>query len=71
MTSSLLMKAAYYVHGAIAPCLPVAISPESKQTIRQWIARVDDVLDNVMEVPMLIPGSEELVSRSVSKKKCN
>jgi len=63
------MKAAYYVHGAIAPCLPVAISPESKQMLRTWIARVDDALENAVEVPMLIPGSEDLVSRSGNNKR--
>lgn len=64
----MLAQAAYYVHGAIAPCLPVAISPESKQTLRRWIARIDDALDSVVEVPMLVPGSEELVSRSCKSK---
>lgn len=68
MTGSFLMQTAYYVHGMIAPCMPVGLSPESKQTIRGWIARVDDVLDSVVEVPMLVPGSEELVSRSNGAK---
>lgn len=65
-----IMQAAYYVHGAIAPCLPLALSPESKQALRRWIAQLDDALDSVVEVPMLIPGSEELVSRSSKSKTC-
>ena len=67
-SSSPLLRGAYYVHGLIAPCLPVALSPEIKQTFKRWIAHVDDALDRVVEVPMLIPGSEEFVSRSNKSK---
>lgn len=34
------------------------------QVIRGWIAQVDDAIYRAMEVPSLIPGSEELISRS-------
>lgn len=63
---SLLMRAAYCIHGLIAPCMPesLALSHASKCSIRRWIAQVDDAINNAMEVPMLIPGAEEIVSRT-------
>jgi hypothetical protein len=33
------------------------------QAIRGWIAQVDDAILSAIEVPSLIPGNEELVSR--------
>lgn len=62
---SLLMNTAYFVHGILAPCLPVAISPVTKQTIRRWIGKVDELLDSASNACVLIPGSEEYyLSRS-------
>lgn len=61
------MTTAYYVHGIIAPCLPVALSPETKQTIRGWIGKMDDLMDSsTYNAAVLIPGCEEYASRSCS-----
>ena len=65
-----LMRAAYFVHGAIAPCVPEAmrLSPESKQAIRRLIVRVDDAMvegsSRMISMDMFIPGTEELISRN-------
>lgn len=42
--AGILLTAAYYVHGAIAPCLPYAIPLEQKQKIKRAITNVDAAL---------------------------
>jgi hypothetical protein len=73
-----LMRAAYAVHGAIAPFVPTSLqlSAGTKQTIRRWIVRVDDTLlslnnnsSEAVGMMMLhdvsfVPGTEELMSSS-------
>lgn len=63
-----LMRAAYYVHGAMASCMPSSaqLTPESKQLIRRWIVRVDDALNASSSTCMdvFIPVTEEVAKHS-------
>ena len=50
----MLLNAAYYVHGAIAPLLPVQLSPAAKQTIRECIEHVEDCISCVFTIPLAV-----------------
>ena len=50
----MLLNAAYYVHGVLAPILPVELSPGTKQAIRNCITHVEDSISCVFSVPLAV-----------------
>lgn len=50
----ILLNVAYYVHGAIAPILPLQLSPETKQSIRECIEHVEGSISSVFTIPLAV-----------------